>query len=93
MSSSSDSLQVKYDKCTIFSDFERRDPTRPDPRMDPTRGQLCVGSTSLLGTSREHYDKLSLAAEDIISAPASQAYVERVFSQSVACSPLVAEIE
>jgi len=26
------------------------------------------------------YDKLSLVAEDIISAPASQAYVERVFS-------------
>jgi len=41
-----------------------------------------VGSTSLLGTSREHYDKLSLVAEDIklISAPASEAYVERVFS-------------
>ena len=34
-------------------------------------------------TDRENiydYDKLSLIAEDIISAPASQAYVERVFS-------------
>ena len=30
---------------------------------------------------REHvYDKLSLVAEDILAAPASQAYVERVFS-------------
>ena len=30
---------------------------------------------------REHvYDKLSLVAEDILTVPASQAYVERVFS-------------
>jgi len=43
-------------------------------------------------TDRENiYDKLSLVAEDIISAPVSQAYVESF--RTVACSPVVAAIE
>jgi len=39
------------------------------------------------------YDKLSLIAQDILAAPASQAYVERVFFLCAACLLLVAETE
>ena len=38
------------------------------------------------------YDKLSLIAQDILAAPASQAYVERGF-MCAACQLLVAETE
>ena len=39
------------------------------------------------------YDKLSLIAQDIHAAPASQAYVEKVFFLCAACLLLVAETE
>jgi len=39
------------------------------------------------------YDKLSLIDQDILAAPASQVYVERVFFLCAACLLLVAETE
>ena len=39
------------------------------------------------------YDKLSLIAQDIFAAPASQTYVDRGFFMCAACLLLVAETE
>jgi len=80
-------------------------PTLPQSLTINRRRTQCEAEDRSLSTShlsdrlrfwadRENiYDKLSLVAEDIVSAPASQAYVERESVRSVACSPLVAEIE